>query len=532
MIIGGKEFSDQQVLDIAALDFGAFLRIEGESNGYTVPRFHFEIANFLQGKRGPESINTKKVVRGFRLAAKSYLFRAFCRFRQLRIPQTQVIIQSSSGPNANKFVRAYYKELKESILTKHLAPKEDSSELQFNLMGMKPESGFSVEAAGLGTSLTGSRCDLYFLDDPEPDDEPEGWYMRVIRVMMEARNILHAPDRHNKKLGLTGVSPIEATQLIVACQPHWSGSAYIRPGENDMIELGEDDAHPLSDAAILDVPVINSQGDWTWRAMMEAKYFNHREQRPMTVDEVRNGMTREVWELQYMINPSWLATAGATLNLGCVPRVRHPKAGSIMFVDPADSEDGCETSWMIFQVVEDMIHIQFIGGCHGETYEGDVEDETIGESIWAKIFEIADEFKVERVCVEKNLKSAAAACRRFLDKTHREIATDFYQIRGEKTRRINRSLEQPINNGMVSADPTVFKDPKTLRQFTKLRWRALPKPCDRVDITAAGIDWAIENRGIISTKAESYDPAAFREAVASSTRRGICARGPVSRIGR
>lgn len=520
-----------QLVHNAASDFRVFLTFEAEFRGFNVPWHHLIMADFLTGKR-PEWRNTNKMIRGFRLAAKSYVGRKYAQWRQLRIPETQVMIQSSSGPNANKFIRAYHKELHESPLTAHLAPPDESSELKFNLNGVKPEVGFSVEAAGLGTSVTGGRIDLQVLDDPEPDDDPEGWYDRVLSVIDEAGNLRHSPLRHLKKRGILIVPPEEATQILVLGQPHWSGSAYIRPGENDMVPIMDEDSHPLDSYAVLDIPVVNDAGEWVWPEMVNEKYFDYQEGRPKTVEEVKNGMRREVWELQFMLNYAWQTLAGAALHLDSIPRVRHKIAeGAVMLVDPADGDKNCEWGVSIASIVDDKIHIYFIGGFMGNAYEGDVADETIGESTWANIFRIAEEFKVSRVLVEQNLKSAASACRRYLSKTGRDIAVDFYAAKGQKLRRIVNSLEQPINNGMVSADPTVFKDPKTLRQFTRLRFDRLPEPCDRLDSCAALVAWMIENRGIVSTTKQAYDPVSFEQAVASVERRGV-GRAPLVRLGR
>jgi len=512
-------------------DFKLFLDAEASIRGYTVPAFHYEMADFLQGRK-PEWVNKSKMIRGFRLAAKSYVVRAFCRWRQLRVPKTQVLIHSSTDDNAIAFCIAYQKEMRENPLTAHLAPDDGGPEKKFNLKGVTPEVGSSVKAAGIKTSLVGNRCDLYLFDDPEPDVNPEGYYEDIIRAMMEAKNILHSPMRHLDSLGVTQLTAQESTQLIVVGQPHWVGSAYILPHECDLIE-SDDGTHPLNDSIIMDVPAIDPQtGYWLWPELMEPKHWHARENRPLTIDEAMLGYTSEAWELGMQVNVNWMTGRGATLKTNHIRNVRHKNVpNTVMVVDPADSLAGCEWGVAIGSNVEDMIHLLYVGGFTGEAYEGDVIDDTIGESTWGEIFDIADEFKVGLVLVEKNLKSAASACKRFLAKTRRQVAVDFYSASGNKLRRICSSLEQPVNNGMISADPSVLGNPKTMQQFRKLRWDRLPTPVDRLDAVAELVAYLIENRGMVSSSSNAYDPLRI-SAANDIVRRGVSSRAALSRLHR
>lgn len=527
--------------DLAASDFKWFLNAEASIRGYSVPAFHYEMADFLQGTKR-QHVAKVKMIRGFRLAAKSYVVRAFCRWRQLRVPKTQVLIHSSTDDNAIAFCIAYQKELRENPLTSHLAPSVGGPEKKFNLNVVveshghqrlwTPEVGSGVKAAGIKSSLVGNRCDLYIFDDPEPDVNPEGYYEDIIRAMMEAKNILHSPMRHLDSLGVKELTPQEATQLVVVGQPHWSGSAYILPDEADSIEVS-DGSHPLNDALILDIPAINPvTGYWLWPELMEPKHWDAKENRPQTIDEAIRGYTSEAWELGMMVNVNWMAGRGAVLKLNHLLQIRRKSiGGAVMVVDPADSLAGCEWGAAIGEAFDDLIHLFYLGGFTGEAYEGDVEDDTIGESTWAEIFDIADEFKVRLVLIEKNYKSAAAAAKRYLAKSRRQMAVDFYPASGNKLRRICNSLEQPVNNGMISVDPQILKNSKTLQQLRRLRWDKLPTPCDRIDAAAALVDYLIENRGMVSSSASAYDPIRL-ELASEITRRGVASRPAQSRLHR
>lgn len=547
---GGRLLVAPEVFQAAADDFKRFLDFEAQHRGYKVPPFHFVIADFLQGRGHPSWVNTTKLLRGFRLAAKSYIVRCFARFRQMRVPATQVIIHSSSQDNAEKFVRAYYDELLSSPLTAHMAPPPGASQLAFNLRGVKPEVGWSVQGAGIATSLTGSRADLYIPDDPEPDTDPEGDYDRIMRMFMEARHILHSPYRHlrsmkiaqqpqlkgyreDELLRLPGFSP-EVTQMIVVGQPHWTGSVYILPGESDTIDMGEDGGHPLMNAAVLDVPAVDSRtGDWLWPEIMHEKFYDHQRVRPMTVSEVRQLFTArdaESWELQMMLNYRWNAGAGAVLHLDQIEQGMKIIPEPILVLDPADSEAGCEHGIVILGMAETKIHIAYMGGMRGECYEGDWEDGTLLTSVWRHIFDIADEFGCGRVLIEKNLKSARAACRRYLMKSGRRYSVEEFSAVGLKARRICNALAAPWNSGMLSCDPQVMRDPKNTRQFLKLRWDKAPEPSDRIDALASGVAWLIENRGEVSSPLRMQDYLAMRRP--QPLRPGVNSVGPLARMGR
>lgn len=473
---------------------GAKLRNE------TPPRFHYEMADFIQGAR-PEWISTKKVILGFRFAAKTWLAaRQYLKFRWLRCPLMQVVVHSSNDGMAKKFVKAIKEEMEYDPLMGAVRAEPSSSDFEFNLQGVRPEQGYSIVAAGIKTSLKGSRSDIYIFDDPEPETDPEPLRERIVQAFDEASSILHVPDRHIHMMkDVNGVTPTivpvpERTQLLVLGQPNSVTTAYI---PSDLDEDEDSEGHPLRDAKFLKIPVINRKGEWRWPDMARRKWFNWEENRPKTPKEVRRGMTTSRWELQYMINTGFAALAGPVLRVGEIEPVYAVTGGPIVVVDPADSETGSEWGVTCLGLRDHRIHIHYLGGFHAEAFEGD-DWESMGQSAWRKVFDVAEEFRARRVFVEKNLKAAITACRRYIAKNEVHCVVHEFAVTRNKRNRIPELLEQPINNRMVSCNPGVLTDRENVRQLKKLRWDKLPNPCDRIDVLAAGFEILMEEPHLVS----------------------------------
>ncbi len=487
------QLSEEDAKQYVSEDLKRMIWHGARMRSHVPPRFHYLIADFLQGARH-EWVSRTKVLLGFRFAAKTWIFRQYCKFRWRRCPLTQFIIHSSNDRMAKKFVKAIREELELDPLMQDLRPESSSSDFEFNLRGVRPEQGYSIVAAGIKTSLTGSRSDVYAFDDPEPEVDPESMRERILQAIGEAGDILHVPDRHiHLMLDENGLPPTELpvperTQLVVIGQPHCATTAYLPSQMDD----DEEDGHPLIDAKFLSIPVIDKAGDWRWPEMMNRKYFNYGEGRPMTPPEVKRTMVTSRWELQYMINTGFAEIAGPVLRLDEIEVALKVIPNPIVIIDPADSETGSEWGIAVLGLVDRMIHIGYLGGFRAQAYEGD-DWESMGQSAWRRIFDIGDEFHARRYYLEVNLKSAATACRRFIVKNDDVKGTVFeYRATRQKKRRIPENLEQPINNRMVSASPDVIADRESIRQLRRLRWDRLPNPCDRIDALASGFEILME----------------------------------------
>jgi len=475
---------------------GAALR--GHTN---VPPHHLFMADFLEGTK-PQWVKRAKIILGGRFLAKTWLgARQYVKWRLIRCPWMQFIVHSSNDKMAGRFVGAMKQEMREDPLTTAWIPATHTSDYEFTLNGIQHEQGASIVAAGIKTSMTGARADVYIFDDPEPDTEPEAFHDRILEAFGEAGDILHSPSRHLHRMAVAdGVAPTvvpvpERTQLIVLGQPHCATSAYI-PRPEDF----EDDAegHPLIDAACIRIPTtvrgrrLDSLDAWRWRDMMTQKYFNWSEGRPSTPLEVSRTMPTSRWELQHQINTDFMVSAGPVLKITEIEIAVKRPARNILVVDPADSEEGCEWGLVVLGMCDNKVHIGYLGGEQGQAYEGDGW-EGMAQSVWRRIFDLAYEMGCREVFLEKNLKACTSACRRYVAKTKlRGVVVSEFHAKGNKKRRIPELLEPLINNRMVSAHPGVLEDRITRRQMVKLRWDKLPKPNDRIDVLAHGFDILVE----------------------------------------
>ena len=468
--------------------------------GYThVPAHHWQMADFLTSRRGgldclPWMTRTA-VIMGQRLLAKSWLgARQYLKYRWRRCPWAQAIIHSSNDGMAKRFVAATKEELRVDPLMQDLLPLPSTSDFEFNLAGVQHEQGASIVAAGIKASLVGSRADIYIFDDPEPDTEPESLHERILQAFGEAGDILHDPGRHLMRMDeafvdMPGIVSVpERTQIVVLGQPHWTGTAYL-PRPEDFEEGAE--GHPLVDARFLVLPGLRPNGEFRWPEMMAKKYFNWQEGRAKTAEEVKRSMPLSRWELQHMINTDYMIGAGPVLRLKEIEGAMKNLALPIMVVDPADSESGCEWGICVGGLFSRKIHISHLSGLFGEAFEGD-DWESLGQSSWRQVFDIAHEYGVKRVYLESNLKAAASACRRYVAKTNEKVVVEEYRARRSKKHRIPEILEQPVNNRMVSCNPGVIQDRENRRQMAKLQWDKLPRPNDRLDALAGLVEILIE----------------------------------------
>ncbi len=470
---------------VCAASFPAFVTFSAESEGQTaVPDHHMIMASFLQGRK-PEWVARIKEILGFRLAAKSWLLRKYNLWRWLRNPYTQVIIQSSRDGLAKKMARAQLNDLRLNPLVSHLAPKGATGEYEFNVRGVVPELGMSLTCAGIKTSVTSSRADVYEFDDPEPDDNPEALRDHIKRTMEESQHILHAPENHLRRWQSWGANEIptpERTQLIVVGQPHYEGTVYL-PNEQERLMDDGEDGHPLNDAIILKIPATRHDGTWTWPYMMERKYYNVREGRPMAVKEVKNGMSRSNWCCQMEIRPGWADKIGNILRVEHIESVATQPRRPVMAIDPADSLSGCEWGIAIGGMASSKLHLQYIGGLTGDVYDWIDEDETQFEGVWSQVFDLADQMNVQTFILEVNLAAAIRSLERYAIAKGRSYNVIPWRATQSKLKRIVSTLEPVCNSGMFSADPAVMADQKTSVQFRTLRHAKLPVLNDRLDAT-------------------------------------------------
>lgn len=511
-----------------ASDLKHYIAYAMERDHYQTETIHDIMADFLQGST-PKWQRKKKVILGFRGFGKTYTaVRRYIEWRILRVPDTQVIVQSSTDRLAGAITQALMETFKYDPLFEGLRPKSGTGTMAFTLECCSPEKGEQVQCAGIKSAMTGSRAHLYIFDDPEPDVQPEALYDRILAAFQEAEFILHPPDQ----LWDGDVPTPEQTQFVVVGQPHWTGTAYI-PRPIDTL-TGDQEPHPLNDAIFLRIPALRRvprgtpdsiddhpddlAGDYAEMSNMPSRFPTDsllRKRNQRIIDPPR-------WRLQMDIDTTPVEGVGSVIKVSRLPVLhRDPMAGTMrtMIVDPADSEDGCEWGICIAAMYGNMIHILDLMGFRSVIFD-DRPGRMPGEEAWETIFEYAEQLSVQSIYIEKNLKHAATAAKRVMRTTKLRASIWEYPVTQNKLLRIVRSLDAPMNGGMVSFEPHILDDGANFRQISELRHMRLPVPNDRLDALAAMITRYIEVPSVTSTTKSArqwrpqpgvdYRPPSFR----------------------
>ena len=495
-------------------DFKVYLHYAMARDHYTPEPFQLVKADVLQGARKRWQ-RRKKTIMGFRGSTKTYTdVRRYIEWRWLRVPATQVIVQSSTDRLGGAITSSIMETLKHDPLFAHLKPKATSSTMAFSLMGYLPEKGEGLTAAGINTAMTGTRAHLYIFDDPEPDNNPEAMYERILAAFQEAELILHPVDH----LWPSGEVPIpEQTQIVCVGQPHWTGTAYIpRPPDPS---TGDVVSHPMSDSLFLKIPALrkvpvgtpgsindhpepwhdatHNGGEYAEVSMMPCRFPTKeliRKRNLRIIDPAR-------WRLQMECDTNPLEGVGSVIKVTRLPVVHIDPwtlSRRVLIVDPADSEDGCEWGVAAGGLLESRIHILDIMGFRSTVW--DEGDDMPGEEAWKTIFEYADQIGIQTIYLEKNHANAARACKRVLRKMDVQCSVLEYAATQNKLTRIVRSLDAPLNVGMVSFEPHVLQDPVNFRQMSELRHTRLPKPNDRLDALAGLVTVFIDVPNVVSVR--------------------------------
>lgn len=461
-----------------AADFARFVAYKQRLLGYQICERHLEIADFLQGS------GTRKAVMGPRLwSSKTTIARWYIDWRWLRNRATKVIVISNTDDNAKAMTGAVHNDLKLDPVLRHLAPVGGKvGEYVFNVRGHTPEKGKSIRCAGMTTALTSDRADLIVVDDTESDKLPETRYDLVIANLDEAEALLHEPGR--LYFGID-VPEQEELQFLVVGQPHWEGSAYVTPIADEI--TGERAEHPLNNCEFLWLPaMVNPETGEPDDSESGVSNF------PEVVSTERcfqkkGGMSSSKWALEYQLDTSARDADKAVIHMSRIEIVSRVPAVTIMVVDPADGGDA-EWGIAIMGLIDSQIHIRHIMGLRESDF-ADLADDDIGiiDKLWERIFDVAEDNGVAQVWIEQNLVSAVRSCQRYINKHGLRVDVMTYVASTGKLKRICGAMELPVKTGMITAEPHVFMDRATTKQFRELRRHKLPNPVDRLDVTANGV---------------------------------------------
>jgi hypothetical protein len=499
-VMGSDSFNIAAIRLHICQDFKNYLRYAILRDGFQPEEFQMILAELLQGDR-PEWIRRKKVCLGFRGCSKTYILRRYVEWRIQRRPETQVVVHSSNDELASQFTDSVRRTITDDPIFDHLGISRGGT-FAFSLAGHEPEKGHTIRCAGIKTAITGQRAHLYVFDDPEPDVEPEALYERILAAFEEADFILHPIEQLWMKHDQVPIP--EQTNYIVIGQPHWTGTAYIPP-EPDPV-TGQISGHNLRDALFVKIPAIrrvpigtngaveHESGEYAEISMMPNRFNTNR----LLGMRDKRSISPQRWRLQMEIDTSPLEGEMSVIpvsKLTKINRLRQDIYNLTAVVDPADSTSGCEWAVAIGGICGNMIHVVDLAGFQAEVYSYEM-GELAGITAWKRIFDLCEAMTVNRIYLEKNLKSARIACMRCISQSNLRAQVFEYSASVNKLRRITESLGPPTNSGMISFEPHVLMDRANVRQLTELKYTTLPRPDDRLDALAGLISVLMERPSV------------------------------------
>lgn len=455
-----------------ALDFRNYMQYRCMRRKHKPSAIHLACAEWIQNP------SRCKIILGWRGCAKTDWFgMEYICWRWLRKKQTKVVAQCNTDTNAGETTSGVKDILKNDPMLKYLHPLGQTAETQFNLRGVRPERGYSIRCAGVATTLTSERADLFLIDDPEAAD-PMALYTRILEIFDESFVILHKPGR----LFPGEECPIpELTQRIILGQPHWEGSAYIPPPPDP--HTGEMVDHPLRNDDVFRIPaMVNSsfEPDDQKECLSSVPEIYSDEE----MAKQKTSITARKWRLNMMLITDPEDAERAVIPLNHIAIEQAKPDHTIMVIDPADGGN-CEWGLAAGGLLRSRYHFTYMDGITEADVaksEGlDPNHATIGELMWKTIFDICDDYEVDSLYIEANWAPAIKAARRYISKHDIELPVNEFHAHTKKLHRIVTQWEMPVKNGQVSASPIVMVDPKNRRQMADLRHNRLPNLCDRID---------------------------------------------------
>lgn len=156
-------------------DFRNFLFVVWKHLNLPTPtKRQYEIAEYLQ--HGPK----RKMVRGFRGVAKSWITYAYVCWRLYCNPQLNILVISASKSKADEFASFVKRLITEIECLQFLLPSGDQrwSSVSFDVGPAEADPNPSVKSAGITGQITGSRADEIIADDVESPDNAQTQAMR------------------------------------------------------------------------------------------------------------------------------------------------------------------------------------------------------------------------------------------------------------------------------------------------------------------------------------------------------------------
>lgn len=149
------------------VSYREFYAIHAAMEGWShVPSFHWDLVEFLENEA--QWTNRDAVIQAFRGASKSSLTATWIAWKLAGDPTLLFLIQSADDNLAMKMNTDVSKIVRSHPFCEHLVSKTSKwTERGFSVRGATSGRNWSVSARGVGSNVTGLRCNYLVLDDVE-----------------------------------------------------------------------------------------------------------------------------------------------------------------------------------------------------------------------------------------------------------------------------------------------------------------------------------------------------------------------------
>ncbi|MEM9470070.1 MAG: phage terminase large subunit [Pseudomonadota bacterium] len=226
-------------------DFALFLETWNMLQGFTTPKVHTRIVDWLQQQW--DEGETKMLLMAFRSCGKSTLVGLFCAWLLWRDPNLRILVLSAESNLAGKMARNIKRIIETHPFTKMLKPRhaDQWASDRFTVLRDIESRDPSVLSAGVAGNITGTRADLIIYDDVEVPNTCDSHEKRE-----------HLRERLNESAFILSSG---GRQLYIGT-PHNYFSIYAK---NPRQEIDEKKSF-LEGFKRLEVPLINSLGKSVW----------------------------------------------------------------------------------------------------------------------------------------------------------------------------------------------------------------------------------------------------------------------------
>ena len=465
--------------------FEAFLEHMVLLHGFTMGQIQRDMAQFMTAGHLGLRLHT------FRGASKSFTIDCYCVWRIFRNPDTKIMLLSAKETNASRHIKEIRRMVQLSPLTKHWTYRT-SNQTMLDFAFSMPEGAPSIMATSIDSTIEGSRADILIADDVEagPNSKTPASRAWIRQRFQEMDNICHGVCRFIPKgESLTDDcwQPERTNFLVVGT--FWSRNSAYLP---DSMECA-DDVHPLADYAVFIRPALDKFNE-----------SNFPEKFPTSVMlQKLSTKTKAERALQYELCPSKIGDLQGVISQTITLRVDPNLAKVItLFYDPTGerikgphriSGGRDEAALVVCGLIPggggsfNRLHVFEITGCDKRHTE---------QFIRECIIPACNKWNVERVQVESNIAQAYnSVCRIFAEERRSGGTLEIpvavmppFNATTNKHERIIQYLEPNLNAGLVTFQPEVLQDPKTVYQLEELSYIALPLRCDRIDALAQGVE--------------------------------------------